>query len=83
MSPAGLDGSELRRGITEPRRGSLAAQFANWLLGCLLIYAFLFGSGYVIFGEWAKGVALLVGGLLAGALILWNLRRTNHRGAET
>lgn len=63
-------------GITEPSAGgSLAAQFANWLLGCLLIYAFLFGSGYVIFGNWAKGIVLLVGGLLAGALILWNLQR--------
>lgn len=70
--------------IVEPSAsGSLAAQFANWLLGCLLIYAFLFGSGDVIFGEWAKGIALLVGGFLAGALILWNLRRTNHRGAES
>ncbi|HSO74899.1 MAG TPA: sodium:solute symporter family protein [Blastocatellia bacterium] len=71
-------------GLAEPGAGgSLAAQFANWLLGCLLIYAFLFGSGYVIFGDWSKGVALLVGGLLAGALILRNLQKTNHRGAET
>ncbi|MEK6300480.1 MAG: sodium:solute symporter family protein [Acidobacteriota bacterium] len=55
--------------------GSLAAQFANWLLGCVLIYAFLFGIGYVIFGNWVKGAALLAGGLLAGALILRNLQR--------
>ncbi len=63
-------------GVTEPSAsGSLAAQFANWLLGCLLIYVFLFGSGYVIFGNWSKGIALLAGGFLAGALILWNLQR--------
>lgn len=69
-------------GITEPvTSGSLAAQFANWLLGCVLIYAFLFGSGYVIFGNWSKGIALLVGGFLAGALILWNLRRAGWETA--
>ena len=55
--------------------GSLAAQFANWLLGCGMIYAFLFGSGYVIFGNRLKGAVLLMGGLIAGALILKNLQR--------
>jgi Na+/proline symporter len=61
--------------------GSLAAQFANWLLGCVLIYAFLFGIGYVIFGDWLKGIVLLVGGLLAGALILRNLQRAGWNTA--
>jgi SSS family solute:Na+ symporter len=55
--------------------GSLAAQFANWLLGFVMIYAFLFGSGYVIFGNTSKGIALLFGGFVAGAVILWNLKR--------
>jgi solute:Na+ symporter, SSS family len=67
-------------GITEKNiSGSLAAQFANWLLGCLLIYAFLFGSGYVIFGNWGKGIALLAGGFVGGALILRNLQRAGWR----
>jgi Na+/proline symporter len=57
------------------KKGSLVAQFANWLLGCVMIYAFLFGSGYVIFGNWPKGVVLLMGGFVAGALILRNLQR--------
>ena len=55
--------------------GGLAVQFANWFLGCVLIYAFLFGIGYVIFGEMLKGAACLLGGVIAGALIIRNLQR--------
>lgn len=55
--------------------GGLAVQFANWFLGCVLIYGFLFGIGYLIFGEMLKGAAFLLGGALAGALIMRNLRR--------
>ena len=55
--------------------GGLAVQFANWFLGCLLIYAFLFGIGYVIFGAMLKGVCFLLVGAIASATILNNLRR--------
>lgn len=56
--------------------GGLAIQFANWFLGCVLIYGFLFGIGYVIFGEMLKAGGFLLGGVIAGALIMRNLRRT-------
>ena len=56
-------------------RGGLAIQFLNWFLGCVLIYAFLFGIGYVILGEVLKGSACLVGGVLAFAAIMRNLKR--------
>jgi len=55
--------------------GGLAIQFVNWFLGCVLIYGFLFGIGYVIFGEMLKGVAFLLGGVIAGTLIMRNLKR--------
>lgn len=54
--------------------GGLAIQFANWFLGCVLIYGFLFGIGYVIFGEMLKGAGFLLGGVIAGALIVRNLK---------
>jgi len=54
--------------------GGLAIQFANWFLGCILIYGFLFGIGYVIFGQMLKGVGFLLGGVIAGALIIRNLK---------
>ena len=53
--------------------------FANWFLGCFLIYAFLFGIGYVIFGEMLKGVLFLLGGAIASAVIWRNLRRLTWR----
>ena len=56
--------------------GGLAIQFANWFLGCVLIYAFLFGIGYVIFGETLKASIFLLGGVISGAVIMRNLRRT-------
>lgn len=62
--------------------GGLAVQFANWFLGCLLIYAFLFGVGYVIFGEIVKGVCFLLGGAVASAAILRNLKRTVWQGID-
>jgi Na+/proline symporter len=55
--------------------GGLAVQFVNWFLGCLLIYAFLFGIGYLIFGEILKAVCFLIVGVIASATILRNLRR--------
>jgi hypothetical protein len=54
--------------------GGLAIQFANWFLGCVLIYGFLFGIGYVIFGQMLKGAGFLLGGVIAGALIIRNLK---------
>ena len=55
--------------------GGLAIQFLNWFLGCILIYAFLFGIGYIILGEVLKGSAYLVGGVLAFSAIMRNLKR--------
>lgn len=59
--------------------GGLAVQFANWFLGCLLIYAFLFGIGYLIFSEMLKAVGFLAVGVIAGAAIMRNLRRASWR----
>jgi uncharacterized sodium:solute symporter family permease YidK len=56
--------------------GGLAVQFANWFLGCLLIYAYLFGIGYLIFGQMLKAVCFLIIGVVASAAILRNLQRT-------
>lgn len=70
----------LEAGFEESKAsGGLAVQFANWFLGCVMIYGFLFGMGYVIFGEMLKGTGFLLAGALAGALILRNLRRAGWR----
>src|SRR6266568_2426056 len=55
--------------------GTLSAQFANWILGCALIYGSLFGIGKLIFKEWAIGSLYLLLAIAAGALVSWNLSR--------
>jgi Na+/proline symporter len=49
--------------------GSVAAGFLCWFLGCVAVYAALFGTGYLLFGQSVLGLscvglaALAVGGL--------------------
>ena len=61
--------------------GGLAVQFANWFLGCLLIYATLFAIGKIIFKEYFIGIAFAVAAIIAGALISWNLSRVGWKSA--
>ncbi|MBA3485447.1 MAG: Na+:solute symporter, partial [Pirellulales bacterium] len=55
---------------------SLAHQFYNWILGCVLIYASLFGIGYLIFKEWAWGAGLTVLALACAVAISRSLAAT-------
>lgn len=56
---------------------SLGMQFYNWILGCTLIYATLFGIGKLIFKEWIAGIAFVLLAVVAGALISLNLSRAD------
>jgi len=58
--------------------GSLGRQFANWFLGCVLIYGWLFGIGGIVLGNYATGVTLAAVGTAAGVLISASLRREPH-----
>jgi Na+/proline symporter len=55
--------------------GRLSLQFANWILGCALIYGSLFGIGKLILKEWGAGSLYLLIAIIAGALITRNLSR--------
>ena len=63
--------------------GGIAIQFVNWLLGCALIYASLFGIGKLIFKEWAASVVYIVIAVVAGALISRNLSRVDWKSFAT
>jgi Na+/proline symporter len=63
-------------------QGRLSLQFANWILGCALIYGSLFGIGKLIFKEWGAGLLYLLVAIVAGALISRNLSR-GEMTAET
>ena len=58
-----------------PVTDDLLYSFFDWLAGCVLIYAFLFGVGKLIFGDLVSGSLLLGLGLLAGGFIYWDLSR--------
>ena len=62
------------------KQGSLAPQFANWILGCALIYSSLFGIGKLIFKEWATGLIFLGVAVITGVLISRNLSRVGWAG---
>jgi len=62
-----------------PQRDGLF-NLLDWLSGVLMIYAFLFGAGKIIFGEIGLGLAFLAAGLIFGAIIYRDLSR---RGWET
>lgn len=47
----------------------------DWVCGVVLVYMFLFGSGRVILGDWSTGFVYIVIGLVAGAVIYWDLSR--------
>ncbi len=49
--------------------------FLNWFLGVVLVYAFLFGIGKMIFGQWLYGAVLCAIGLSAAAGIYYDFNR--------
>ncbi|HWK10502.1 MAG TPA: hypothetical protein VNR64_10650, partial [Vicinamibacterales bacterium] len=53
-----------------PSRESLARQLVAWVLGCILIYALLFGIGLLILRPRLEGAALIVVAAISGAVLL-------------
>ena len=79
----GWNGVAAEAGLSESHaQGRLSLQFANWILGCALIYGSLFGIGKLIFKEWAVAALYLAIAIVAGVLISRNLSR-GETTAET
>lgn len=57
-----------------PSRGGLS-NLLDWICGCVLIYGILFGVGKLLLLEFRVGIALVLIGLAAGAVIYWDLSR--------
>jgi SSS family solute:Na+ symporter len=55
--------------------GDAAANLVDWISGCVLIYAVLFGVGKLILKEFLPGFGLLGLGALAGWIIYRDLSR--------
>jgi len=47
----------------------------DWICGCVLIYGVLFGTGKLILKDFVSGSLLMGAGIVAGAIIYWDLSR--------
>jgi SSS family solute:Na+ symporter len=47
----------------------------DWVAGCIMIYGMLFGVGKIILKDFGMGATFIAAGLVAGALIYWDLSR--------
>lgn len=59
-----------------PAGAPLPVRFRDWILGCVLVYASLFGVGKWILGQRALGAALLVVAALSAIMLGRDLRRS-------
>lgn len=53
----------------------LVALFFDWMAGVALVYLILFGVGYLIFHETTSAVVCLLGAIIAGGFLYWDLSR--------
>jgi Na+/proline symporter len=60
---------------TGPTEGSFTAALLSWVLGCVVVYAALFGTGYFLYGEPMLGTVFMVVVVLAAAGVFRNLRK--------
>ncbi|MEO8664060.1 MAG: sodium:solute symporter family protein [Ignavibacteria bacterium] len=49
--------------------------FINWGAGIVMVYAFLFGTGKIIFGQYMSGLIFIAVGIAAGLLIRRNFNK--------
>lgn len=78
VRPDGPGWNKVAQEAGEKQGKSLAPNFINWIAGCILIYSFLFGIGGIVLGSVMKGAIFIIVGLLAAAVIFWNLQRENR-----
>ena len=55
--------------------GELAAGLLSWFLGCVMVYAALFGTGFLLYGNMVWGLAGLILATVAGWGVLKLLPR--------
>ena len=66
-------------GAAHSHSGGIGAQLLNWVLGCVLVYASLFGIGKLVMKEWWTALLFIGAALICGLLISRNLSRMDWR----
>lgn len=80
VQPAALGWGPIARGEAVASRQSLVWSGIDWVAGCAMIYAALFGTGNILFGHYALGIGLLALAALAARFIFWDLDRRGWEG---
>ncbi len=83
--PAGPGWKSFRQRLGDQMKvtDNLLWNFLDWIAGCALVYAALFGIGKIILGHYILGAVLLLIAALAGAFIYYDLlRRGWDKAAE-
>ncbi len=62
----------IEQGEKEPGFGRM---FLNWVMGIVVVYSFLFGTGNLIFGEYFWGGLIILVGISAAYIILNNVKK--------
>ncbi|MFQ5678724.1 MAG: sodium:solute symporter family protein [Gemmatimonadota bacterium] len=57
-------------------QGAFTASLLGWFLGCAVVYAALFGTGYLLYGRWGLGAACVGVAVACGAGLVRLLPRT-------
>ena len=60
--------------------GTITASFLAWFLGCVLVYAALFGTGYLLYGQFQWAVLALGVSAAAGVWLFRLLPRIGYAG---
>jgi Na+/proline symporter len=69
-----------RRAVrTVPTEGRFTAALLSWVLGCAVVYAALFGTGYLLYGETVTGSLCM---LVAAAALVGVFRNLRNVGFE-
>jgi Na+/proline symporter len=75
IRPAGRGWSRVIDTSAEPAPGSMSAAFQCWILGCVLVYASLFGTGYALYGHAGRAMVFFVAAGAAGVGLFRTLPR--------
>jgi hypothetical protein len=72
IRPFGRGWARVVRVADTPVNGSVPAALSCWLLGCVVVYAALFGTGYLLYGRVGPG-GLFLGASALAALGLFRM----------
>lgn len=76
VRPAGPGWGPVRQATgLPPSPDSLPQAFLGWVMGCLFVYAALFGAGSALYGHWPQALMWLVAFVISGIALLRLLPR--------